>query len=69
MYDILKEQVASNKSSLLLKMQKQNTQTLQLFAERIEMESIYKSKQNTSRMALVQRPSGLIKSGGNHKPF
>jgi hypothetical protein len=37
------EQVASNKSSLLLKIQNQNTQTLQLFAKIIKTESIYKS--------------------------
>ena len=37
------KQVALNKSSLLLKIQKQKTQTLQLFTEIIKMESIYKS--------------------------
>ncbi len=36
------EQVALNKSSLLLKMQKQNTQTLQLFTKIIKIESICK---------------------------
>ncbi len=35
------EQVASNKSSLLLKKEKQNTQTLQPFTMIIEIESIY----------------------------
>ncbi len=33
--NIIKEQVAWNKSSLLLKIQKQNTQTLQLFTVKI----------------------------------
>ncbi len=37
------EQVAWNKSSLLLKSILQNTQTLQLFKMIIKMESIYKS--------------------------
>jgi hypothetical protein len=37
------EQVASNKSSLLLKIPKLNTQTLQVFTKIIKMESIYKS--------------------------
>ncbi len=39
-------QVASNKSSLLLKIQKQNTQTLQLFTKIIKMDSKYKSISN-----------------------
>jgi len=34
------EQVASNKSSLLPKIQKQNTETLQLFTKIIKTESI-----------------------------
>jgi len=37
------EQVASNKSNLLLKILMQNTQTVQLFTEIIKTESIYKS--------------------------
>ncbi len=37
------EQVAWNKSSLLLKIQMQITQTSQLFAMNIKAESIYKS--------------------------
>ncbi len=37
------KQVASNKSSLLLKIKKWNTQILQLFTEVIKTESIYKS--------------------------
>ncbi len=35
-----------NKSNLLLKIQNQNTQTLQLFSMIIKMESIYKSNLN-----------------------
>jgi hypothetical protein len=37
------EQGASNKSSVLLRKQKYNTQTLQLFTKIIKMESICKS--------------------------
>jgi hypothetical protein len=37
------EKVAWNKSSLLLEIQKLNTQTLQLFMKIIKTESIYKS--------------------------
>ncbi len=37
------EQAALNKLSLLLEIQKQNTQTLQLFMKIIKTESIYKS--------------------------
>ncbi len=37
------EQIASNKSSLLLKIHIQNTQTLQWFTEIINAESIYES--------------------------
>jgi hypothetical protein len=36
------EQVILNKSSLLLKIQKQNTQTLQLITRIIKTESVYK---------------------------
>ncbi len=42
-YPNIKEQVALNKSSLLLKIQIQNTQTLQLVTTLIETESIDKS--------------------------
>jgi hypothetical protein len=42
-YSIIIEQVGSNKLSLLLKIQKSNTQKLQLFKEIIKMESVYKS--------------------------
>jgi hypothetical protein len=37
------EHFALNKSSLLLKVQKENTQTFQLFKKIIKIESIYKS--------------------------
>jgi hypothetical protein len=40
------KQVASNKSSLLLKIQKLNTKTLQLFIILIKMESVYKSNKS-----------------------
>jgi hypothetical protein len=42
-YHSIIKQVASNKSSLLLKIQKQSTQTLRLVKKIIETESIYKS--------------------------
>ncbi len=42
MLNVMK-QVAWSKSSLLLRIQKQNTQALQLFTERIKKGSIYKS--------------------------
>jgi hypothetical protein len=41
--DYIKEQAAWNKSSLLMKLQMQNAQTLQLSTKRIKTESIYKS--------------------------
>jgi hypothetical protein len=40
------KQVALNKSSLILIIQKQNTHTLQLFTKIIKTETIYKSNQN-----------------------
>jgi hypothetical protein len=42
-YPNIIEQVSSNKSNLLLKIQKQNTQTLQLFTAIIKVESVHKS--------------------------
>jgi len=42
LYTII-EQVASNKLSLLLKIQLENTQALQLFTRIIKTESIYES--------------------------
>jgi hypothetical protein len=47
------KQVALNKSSLLLKIQMQNTETLQLFTMTIE--SIYKSNLNVKLTGLVLR--------------
>ncbi len=59
-----------NKSSLLLKLQTQNTQKLQLLTMTIKIESIYKSYWNAkSWMAWVQRPNGLIKVDGNSSAF
>ncbi len=54
------KQFASIKSSLLLKIQMQNTQTFQLFTKIIKTESIYKSCSNVKLKAWDQRPSGLI---------
>ncbi len=61
------EQVALNKSSLLLKIEKQNTQTLQLFTKKSKI--FTKIIKMASWEAWVKRPSGLIKSGGKHKCF
>jgi hypothetical protein len=47
------EQVAWNKSSLLMKIQRQNTQTLQLFTEIIKTGHIYKSNLNAKLEGLV----------------
>jgi hypothetical protein len=64
------EQVTSNKSSLLLKIQKLNTQILQLFTKIIKLESIYKSISNAELDGLgANIPSGLIASGVRGKPF
>jgi len=52
-----------NKLSLLLKIQKQNTQILQLFTQTIKQTVFTKSIKIPSWKAWVQRPSGLIKSG------
>jgi hypothetical protein len=46
------EQVAFNKSSLLLKIHKQNTQTLKIFTKIINTESIYKSNWNAKQEGL-----------------
>ena len=46
------EQVALNKSSLLLKIQKQNTQTLQLFTVIIKTESTCKCHNNAKLVGL-----------------
>ncbi len=42
-FSFITEQVALNKSSLILMIHKQNTQILQLFKKIIKTESIYKS--------------------------
>ncbi len=64
------EQVASNKSSLLLKIRKLNTQTSQLFTEIIKTKSILQTLSNaTSLKVWVQRPSSLINSGRKYKRF
>jgi len=44
--DRITDQVAANKSRLVLEIIKQNTQTLQLFTMISKTESIYKSNQN-----------------------
>ncbi len=49
------KQVASNKSSLLLKIQNLNKQTLQLFAALIKTESIYKHNYNAKLRGLGLR--------------
>jgi hypothetical protein len=46
-----------------MKMQIANAQALQPFTKRIKTESIYKCYKNAEQRALVQRPSGLIKTG------
>jgi Ras family len=55
------EQVASNKSSLLLTIQIENAQTFQLFTRIIKTENIYKSYQNANQKVCIWRPSDLIK--------
>jgi hypothetical protein len=60
------EQVARNKSSLLLNEQIQNKQTLQPFTKIIKIESVYvftKVIKNAKQKAWVQSPSSLIKMG------
>jgi hypothetical protein len=54
----IKELVASNKSSLLLKINLQNTKTLQLFTKIIKTGSIYKSYQNTRQEGLGSETKG-----------
>jgi hypothetical protein len=65
------KQVASNKSSLSLNIQLQYTQTLQLFTKIIKTEQKVYTKviKMPSSKVWVQRPSGLIKSGGKCKHF
>ncbi len=65
---IIIEQVSWIKSSLLLMIQKQNTQTLELFTKIIKKESIYKSNYNAKQDGLSSK-SSLIESGGKRKCF
>ncbi len=63
-------QVASTKSSLLLKIIFPRTQTLQLLTMIIKTESIYKSNQNAKLKRLVdERPIGPIKRARKHERF
>jgi hypothetical protein len=55
------QQVAWNKSSLLLKIIVQNIQTFQLFAKITKREVFTKVTKMPRWMDLVQRPSGPIK--------
>ncbi len=66
---IIIKQVASNKSSLLLKIQKYNTQTLQIFTKIIKTESIYKSNLNSKLEGLGAEILNSIKSGKKRKRF
>jgi hypothetical protein len=67
--NIIIEQVSWIKSSLLLMIQKQNTQTFQLFTKIIKKESIYKSNYNAKLDGLSEKAIGLIKSGRKRKCF
>ncbi len=53
------EQVAWNKSGLILKIILQNSQTLQLFTINIQTEMIYKSNKNAKQAALGLRVTEL----------
>jgi hypothetical protein len=61
--------IAWFKSSLLLKIQKANTQTLQLFAKLIKMLSICKSNKNSKLNGLGAETKWSNKSGGERKHF
>ncbi len=63
------EQVAWNKSSLLLHIQKLNTQTLQPLTKVIITKIFTKVIKIPSWKAWVRTPSGLIKSGWKCKCF
>jgi hypothetical protein len=63
------EQVALNKPSLLLQIQKQNTQRLQLSTEIIKTEKYLQKLLKCQGGRLVHRLVGLIKSGQKHKHF
>ncbi len=58
------EQVAWNKSSLLLKNILQNTQILQLSKIKIKTENIYNSYKNDNFVAWAEEPRGFIKMRG-----
>ncbi len=57
------EQVTLSKPSLLLQIQKQNTQTLQLFTDIIKTEKHIQKLLKCQDGRLVHRLVGLIKSG------
>jgi hypothetical protein len=59
----IREQVAWNKSSLLLTIILQNTQILQQFTKTIKQKLFTKVNNLTSWMAWVEQPAGLIKRG------
>jgi hypothetical protein len=63
------KQVAWNKWSLLLKIQKQNTQPLQLFTEIIKTEVFTEVFLSAKLKDLGAYPVVLIKSGGKCKRF
>ncbi len=63
---VIIEQVALNKSNLLLKIVSQNTQTLQPSTKMVKVEIMYKSY---LKEGFVQRPCGLIKSRRKRKHF
>jgi hypothetical protein len=64
------EQVASYKSSLLLKIILESTQTLQLITKIIKTESIYKNNKYAMLESSVgERPSSLINRWKKHKRF
>jgi hypothetical protein len=63
------EKVACIKSSELLKIILQNTQTLQLFTKIIKQKAFRKVIDLPSRTAWVEKPAGLIKRGRKRKRF
>jgi hypothetical protein len=64
------EQVALYKSSLLLKIILESTQTLQLITKIIKTESIYKNNKYAKLESSVgERPSSLINRWKKHKRF
>ncbi len=63
------KQAARNKSSLLLNIILQNTQTLQLFTKLITQKLFTKVIQMPSLKAWVERPTGLIRRGMKRKCY